>query len=79
MVQVVVYPCLYFLLYSPYITACTSLYKIYVEIERARLTMKLSKIKEAEGKLAEAADVLQELQVRGNGVAVPLPPCIVTR
>lgn len=41
--------------------------KIHVEIERARLTMKLSKIKEAEGNIAEAADVLQELQVETYG------------
>jgi len=37
--------------------------KIYVEIERARLTRKLAKIKEDEGKIAEAADIMQELQV----------------
>ena len=37
--------------------------KIHVEIERARLTMKLSKIKEADGDIAGAADVLHELQV----------------
>merc|ERR1711990_1149382 len=41
--------------------------KIHVEIERARLTMKLSKIKEAEGNIPEAADVLQELQVETYG------------
>ncbi|CAG8767048.1 12696_t:CDS:2, partial [Acaulospora colombiana] len=36
--------------------------KIYVEVERARLTRLLSKIKEDEGKINEAADILQELQ-----------------
>ena len=37
--------------------------KIYVEIERARLTRRLAKIKEAEGKIDEAADTLQEVAV----------------
>ncbi|XP_033123793.1 26S proteasome non-ATPase regulatory subunit 12-like [Anneissia japonica] len=38
--------------------------KIYVEIERARLTMKLAKIKEEQlGEVAEAAEILQDLQV----------------
>eukprot|EP00041_Stephanoeca_diplocostata_P005700 m.66477 g.66477 ORF g.66477 m.66477 type:complete len:452 (-) comp15949_c0_seq1:99-1454(-) len=41
--------------------------KIHVEVERARLTMKLSKIKEADGDIADAADVLQELQVETFG------------
>ena len=41
--------------------------QIYVEIERARLTRKLAQLKEAEGNIAEAADVLQE-------VAVVCPP-----
>ena len=41
--------------------------KIYVEIERARLTMTLAKIKENEGKVAEAATILQELQVETYG------------
>ena len=41
--------------------------KIHVEIERARLTMKLSKIKEADGDIAGAADVLHELQVETYG------------
>jgi 26S proteasome regulatory subunit N5 len=34
-----------------------------VEIERARLTMTLAHIKEGQGNVAEAADILQELQV----------------
>ena len=37
--------------------------QIYVEIERARLTRTLAKIKEDAGKIAEAANILQELQV----------------
>ena len=41
--------------------------KIFVEIERARLTRMLAKIKEDEGKVAEAADVLQQLQVETLG------------
>ncbi|CAG8526886.1 12562_t:CDS:10 [Ambispora gerdemannii] len=41
--------------------------KIYVEVERARLTRMLSKIREDEGKLNEAADILQELQVETFG------------
>lgn len=38
--------------------------KIYVEIERARLTKKLATIKEAEGNIDEASSILQELQVK---------------
>ena len=41
--------------------------KIYVECERARLTHRLAKMKEAEGKIKEAADILQELQVETYG------------
>jgi 26S proteasome regulatory subunit N5 len=41
--------------------------KIYVEIEGARLTMLLAKIRESEGKIAEAADILQRLQVETFG------------
>jgi len=41
--------------------------KIYVEIERARLTHKLAKFKEAEGDVTEAASILQELQVETFG------------
>lgn len=33
--------------------------QIFVEIERARLTRKLAAIKEAEGAVGEAADILQ--------------------
>jgi len=41
--------------------------KIYLELERARVTRKLASIKEAEGDIAEAASVLQELQVETYG------------
>nr|XP_039266874.1 26S proteasome non-ATPase regulatory subunit 12-like [Styela clava] len=41
--------------------------KIYVEIERARLTRILAKIKEDRGEIAEAASILQELQVETFG------------
>ncbi|XP_023228621.1 26S proteasome non-ATPase regulatory subunit 12-like [Centruroides sculpturatus] len=41
--------------------------KIYVEVERARLTHKLAKIKEDENKTEEAAAILQELQVETFG------------
>lgn len=37
--------------------------QIFVEIERARLTRKLARLKEAEGNITEAADVLQEVAV----------------
>lgn len=38
--------------------------KIYVEVPRARLTLELAHIKEREGDIKKAADILQELQVR---------------
>eukprot|EP00112_Aurelia_sp_Birch-Aquarium-sp1_P020093 Seg5094.1 transcript_id=Seg5094.1/GoldUCD/mRNA.D3Y31 product="26S proteasome non-ATPase regulatory subunit 12" protein_id=Seg5094.1/GoldUCD/D3Y31 len=41
--------------------------KIYVEIERARLTKKLAEIKESQGNISEAANILQELQVETYG------------
>ena len=41
--------------------------KIYVEVERARLTHKLATMKEAEGKIDEAANILGELQVETFG------------
>lgn len=37
--------------------------QIYVEVPRARLTMELAKIKESQGEIADAANILQELQV----------------
>ncbi|CAG9773861.1 unnamed protein product [Ceutorhynchus assimilis] len=41
--------------------------KIYVEVERARLTHKLAKIREEEGNVQEAANIIQELQVETYG------------
>ena len=41
--------------------------KIYVEVERARLTRTLSKIREDEGKLEEAQEILTSLQVETFG------------
>nr|XP_045584435.1 26S proteasome non-ATPase regulatory subunit 12-like [Procambarus clarkii]XP_045584436.1 26S proteasome non-ATPase regulatory subunit 12-like [Procambarus clarkii]XP_045584437.1 26S proteasome non-ATPase regulatory subunit 12-like [Procambarus clarkii] len=41
--------------------------KIYVEVERARLTHKLAMMKETEGDITEAATILQELQVETFG------------
>ncbi|KAI9277240.1 PCI domain-containing protein [Phascolomyces articulosus] len=41
--------------------------KIYVEVERARVTRLLAQIREEEGKINEAADILQELQVETFG------------
>jgi 26S proteasome regulatory subunit N5 len=41
--------------------------KIHVELERARLTRMLAKIREDEGKVAEAAELMQEVQVETYG------------
>ncbi|PSS21550.1 26S proteasome non-ATPase regulatory subunit 12 A like, partial [Actinidia chinensis var. chinensis] len=41
--------------------------KIYVEIERARLIKRLAKIKEGQGQIAEAADLMQEIAVETFG------------
>jgi len=41
--------------------------KIFVEAERARLTKLLSQIKEAEGKVDEACDILQDVHVETYG------------
>ena len=41
----------------------SSVLQIYVEIERARLIKKLAKIKEEQGLIAEAADLMQEIAV----------------
>ena len=46
------------------VTLCINPTQIYVEVPRARLTMELARIKESEGNITEAADVLQELQVK---------------
>merc|ERR1712115_614845 len=41
--------------------------KIYVEVERARLTHRLAKMKETDGEVAEAAKIMQDLQVETYG------------
>uniref|UniRef100_A0A5S6QAQ7 PCI domain-containing protein n=1 Tax=Trichuris muris TaxID=70415 RepID=A0A5S6QAQ7_TRIMR len=41
--------------------------KIYVEVERARLTVMLSKIREEEGNLEEAKSILLDLQIESCG------------
>ncbi|XP_043479621.1 26S proteasome non-ATPase regulatory subunit 12 [Leptopilina heterotoma] len=41
--------------------------KIYVEVERARLTHRLAKLKEEDGDVTEAASVMMELQVETYG------------
>jgi len=41
--------------------------KIHVELERARLTRMLAKIREDEGKVSEAAELMQEVQVETYG------------
>lgn len=40
--------------------------QIYVEVERARLTLMLSRILEADGNVKEASETLQEVAVRGT-------------
>ena len=47
-------------MYGEYDFSCL---QIYVEIERARLTRKLALMKEDEGKIKEAAEILQEVAV----------------
>ncbi|CAL5326838.1 unnamed protein product [Camellia sinensis] len=46
---------------------CVSAGKIYVEIERARLIKKLAKLKEEQGQIVEAADLMQEIAVETFG------------
>jgi 26S proteasome regulatory subunit N5 len=41
--------------------------KLFLEVESARLTSMLAKIKESEGKIAEAAEILQEVTVETCG------------
>merc|ERR1712241_134012 len=41
--------------------------KIYVEVERARLTHRLSQMQEADGDIAAAAKTMQDLQVETYG------------
>lgn len=49
--------------------------KIYVEVERARLTMRKSMGKEEEGDVAEASKILQELQIETFGSMVKKEKC----
>merc|ERR1719219_1826029 len=49
--------------------------KIYVEVERARLTLRKSRGKEAEGDVAEASKILQELQIETFGSMVKKEKC----
>ena len=46
-----------------FLTCELSAAQIFVEIERARLTKQLAKLKEEEGKVDEAAEILQEVAV----------------
>lgn len=41
--------------------------KIYVEVERARLTHRLARLREEEGDMEQAANIIQELQVETYG------------
>jgi len=45
--------------------------KIFVEVERARLTQMLAQMKEAEGSTEDAANLLQEVQVEAFGAMEP--------
>lgn len=45
--------------------------QIFVEVERARLTRMHAKIKEDQGKLDEAAEIMQEVAVRLRGAEAP--------
>merc|ERR1719346_806154 len=45
--------------------------KIFVEVERARLTKMLAQMKESEGDAEEAANLLQEVQVEAFGAMEP--------
>ncbi|RYQ90703.1 hypothetical protein Ahy_B09g096729 isoform A [Arachis hypogaea] len=49
------------------ISSTSTHHKIYVEIERARLAKKLAKIKEEQGLIAEAVDLMQEITVETFG------------
>ena len=54
--------------------------QIFVEIERARLTKQLAKLKEEEGKVDEAAEILQEVAVvRPSWSTFPEPDVCCTR
>jgi 26S proteasome regulatory subunit N5 len=45
---------------------CCAVPQIHTELERARLTRLLSQMTEADGKVTEAAEILQEVQVASN-------------
>ena len=47
--------------------------QIFVEIERARLTKQLAKLKEEEGKVDEAAEILQEVAVVSHARLISEP------
>ncbi len=49
--------------------------QIFVEIERARLTKQLAKLKEEEGKVDEAAEILQEVAVVSTPALFLNLPC----
>lgn len=49
--------------------------KIYLEIERARLTKFLAEIKEEEGLIQEASDILAELKIESIGAMSPVERC----
>ncbi|KAK6118427.1 hypothetical protein DH2020_047844 [Rehmannia glutinosa] len=53
--------------YLLYFSTFYTILQIYVEIERARLIKKLAKIKEEQGQIAEAADLMQEIAVETFG------------
>jgi hypothetical protein len=48
---------------SPVLVYTSTLVQIFVEVERARLIRIMSRMKEAEGDINEAANLLQEVQV----------------
>lgn len=52
---------------QPFVSQVSYNFQIYVEVERARLTHKLAQMKEAEGNVTEAANIIQELQVETYG------------
>jgi 26S proteasome regulatory subunit N5 len=49
--------------------------KIFVEVERARLTRRKADMAESEGRIGDAADILQELQIETFGSMVKREKC----
>lgn len=49
--------------------------KIYLEIERARLTKFLAEIKEEEGLIQEASDIIAEIKIESIGTMSPVERC----